>query len=371
MLILGGTVLGGCALRPAEDAALAAAVEAQVQPLVQARLFSGAVVLLRDGRPLVARGWGLANHEAGAAFTPATPCDAASLAKNVTAAGIWQLVHEGRLALQQPVQALVPEYPHRGVTVFHLLAHAGGLAPDYGHFDRYFRPGEIRTTQALLELAGRDWPAPNFAPGSAFAYSDLGYDALALVIERASGRPFADFVRERFFRPHRLQHAFARPPRLADWPPPRTRGYRFAEGRWQLDDAYDGEAFLGGGNLVFSALDLARWGDAWAHGRVLPPAADAAGQAAPVLGGQRSAINGLNWFGPHDGRRGHNTGHYNGFRAFVHWDRDRREAAAFVSNGALPQAQGDALQRTLADLLAGRAVAAPDAASSAPAASGG
>lgn len=371
LMLLGGATLGGCALQPAEDAALAAGVEAQLQPLVRAKLFSGAVVLVRDGRVRVARGWGLAQHAAGAAFTPATPCDAASLAKNFTAAGIWQLVHEGRLSLLQPVQALVPEYPHRGVSVWHLLAHAGGLAPDYGEFDRHFRPGQVRTTQALLTLAGRDWPEPRFEPGTAFSYSDLGYDALALVIERVAGQPYGDFVRQRFFGPLGLVHAFVRPPRLADWPPPRTRGYRFAEGRWQDDDAFDDEAFVGGGNIAFSALDLARWGDAWAQARVLPPAADAAGQQAPQLGSRRSAINLLNWFGPHDGIRGHNTGNYNGFRAFVHWDRARREAVAFVSNSALPQPQGDALQAALVALLAGGAVPAPDSASSAPAASGG
>jgi len=356
-------LLGGCALPPAHDAALDAVVQAQVQALVDARLFSGAVVLLRDGRTLVARGWGLAHHAAGAAFTPATPCDVASLAKNFTAAGIWMLVHEGRLSLQQEVHALVPAYPHRGVTVFHLLAHAGGLAPDYGHFDRHFQPGQIRTTQALLALAGRDWPEPRFVPGSAFLYSDLGYDALGLVIEHAGGQPYADFVRERFFRPHGLVHAFARPPRLADWPPPRTRGYRFADGRWQDDDAYDGEAFLGGGNLVLSALDVARWGDAWARGRVLPPEAEHTGAERPMLGGQRSAMDLVGWFAPPEGRpaepaarRGHNTGNYNGFRASLHWHRARGEVVAIVSNGGLPQAEGDALLWGLVDLLAGRPV---------------
>lgn len=366
--LAGAALLGGCALPPAHDAALARAVAAQVQPLVDARLFSGAVVLMRDGRPLVARGWGLANHALGLAFTPETPCDAASLAKNFTAAGVWLLVHEGRLRLEQPVQPLVPEYPHAGVTVAQLLAHSNGLAPDYGSFDRHFAPGQVRETRALLRLAALDTPAPRFVPGSRFEYSDLAYDALALVIEQASGQGYAAFVRQRFFGPHGLAQAFARPARLADWPGPRTRGYRHADGRWQDDDLFDGEAFVGGSNLQLSALDAARWGDAWARGRVLPPAADHAGAERAWLGGRRSAIDALGWFAPPEGRpaepaarSGHNTGNYNGFRASLHWHRGRREVVAYVSNGGLPQAQGDALLWRLVDLLAGRPVPPPAA----------
>ena len=358
-------LLGGCALTPVHDPLLAQAVEARLQPLVDARLFSGAVVLMRRGQLRVARGWGQANQELGIAFTPQTPCDAASLAKNFTAAGVWLLVHEGRLSLEQPVQPLVPEYPHAGVTVAHLLWHANGLAPDYGSFDRHFAPGQLRDTRALLRAAGLDAPVPAFVPGSRFAYSDLAYDALALVIERVSGQAYAAFVRQRFFQPHGLAQAFARPGWLADWPGPRTRGYRFADERWQDNDLFDGEAFLGGSNLHFSALDLARWGDAWAHARVLPAAADRAGAERPVLGGQRSAIDALGWFAPPEGqapageppaaRSGHNTGNYNGFRASLHWHRGRREVVALVSNGSLPQAEGDALLWGLVGLLASHA----------------
>ena len=355
---MGSTLLGGCTLPVAEDPALASAVEALVRPLEEARQFSGAVVLMHDGQVLLARGWGVANHALELVFTSATPCDAASLAKNFTAAGIVLLVHEGRLQLQQPVQALVPEYPHRAVSVDHLLTHSNGLAPDYGSFDRHFQPGQVRTTPALLALAGRDAPAPAFEPGSRFAYSDLAYDTLALVIERVSGQPFAEFVQQRFFGPHGLRHAFARPPRLADWPLPRARGYRFEAGRWRDDDAFDGEAFVGGSNLILSAHDLARWGDAWAQARVLPAAAERMAGEVPVLGGQPSAINRLAWYGPHKSGaaalEGHNTGDYNGFRACVHWDRERRDVVAYVSNSALPQAQGARLQRELRELLAAR-----------------
>ena len=361
MALTGVAALGGCALTLHESPArlearaqaqIQAQVQALVQPLVAAHRFSGAIVLMRDGRVLHASGHGMADPARGLAFTPDTPSDGGSLAKNFTAAGLWALAHEGRLSLSQPVQAVVPEYPHAGVTVAHLLAHSGGLAPAYESFDRHFSPGVVRTTSALLALAGRSAAAPAFEPGSRFEYSDLGYDAAALVIERLTAQDYASFVRQRFFVPHGLQHSFARPARLADWPVPRTPGLRFDAGRWMPNDAYDDEAFLGASNLMFSARDLVRWGDAWARGAVLPLAAEAAGRERPMLGGQRSAFNLLGWQCDDAGLRCHNTGELNGYVALVHWDRANRETVALVSNSSLPSADAASLRQTLADLLA-------------------
>lgn len=347
----------GCATTLPAGEHLSRRVDAIVEPLVAARQFSGAVALMRDDRIVYARGFGMASHEPPVAFTPRTPSDGGSLAKTFTAAGIWWLAHEGRLALDSPVQSIVPEYPHAGVTVRHLIGHSNGLAPDYAFFDPHFEPGEPRTTAALLRIAGRGIPAPDFPPGTRFEYTNLGFDAAGLVIERITGRSYAEFMRERFFLPLGFEDSFARPAHFGDWPVPRTRGYRLRDGRWQDHDAYDDEAFYGASNLIFSASDLARWGNAWAHGRALPPAAEGAGCEAPLIAGRPSAINGLSWYCAPGGRQGHYTGSLNGFHALVYWDRDRRESVAFVSNSAIPAWSIIPLQRGLVDVLAGREAA--------------
>ncbi len=347
-------LMAACASPPPRAAPLSSAVSASVEPLVSAHEFSGAVALMRGDQLVYARGFGQASHDPAVAFGPHTPSDGGSLAKTFTAAGLWWLVHEGRLKMDSAVQAIVPEYPHAGVTVAQLLAHSNGLAPDYGIFDEHFAPGQPRTTEALLRIAGQTMPAPAFDPGTRFEYTNLGYDAAALIIERITGQPYDGFVRDRFFRPHGMASSFARPPHFADWPVPRTRGYRFHDGRWQDHDAYDDEAFLGASNLIFSATDLARWGHAWAHARVLPAQAERAGRARPLIGGRPSAINGLSWYCAPEGRQCHYTGSLNGFHAWVYWDRDRHESAALVSNSAIPAWALIPLQRGLVDLLAGR-----------------
>jgi CubicO group peptidase (beta-lactamase class C family) len=148
-------LLAACAVAPLGADPLSRAVSALVEPLASAREFSGAVALMRGDQLVYAQGFGQASHDPAVAFGPQTPSDGASLAKTFTAAGLWWLVHEGRLTIGSAVQAIVPEYPHAAVTVAQLMAHSNGLAPDYEIFDKHFAPGQPRTTEALLSIAGQ------------------------------------------------------------------------------------------------------------------------------------------------------------------------------------------------------------------------
>jgi CubicO group peptidase (beta-lactamase class C family) len=352
-------LLPACAHRPPDDAGLAARVDALVAPLVEARQFSGAVVLTRRGRVVYERGFGLANHAASLPFTPDTPHDGASLAKTFTAAGLQLLVHEGRIALDTPVQRLLPEYPHAQTTVRHLLSHSNGLPPYYEFFDPHFAKDAVRTTRGLLAVVAREQPAPSFAPGTRFEYSNLGFDAAALLIEQVTGQGYEAFVAERFFKPLGMRASFARPARLADWRGVRTPGYRWRDGAWQIFDAFDNEAFLGASNLYFSARDLSRWASAFAAGRALPAAVLAAGLQRPLITGHASAINGLSWYCDGANQRCWYSGSYNAFHSVVYWDRARDESVVYVSNSTLPPWPSISLARDLLAALAGASTSTP------------
>lgn len=345
-------MLPGCAHHTSAGD-LAARVDALVAPLVDAKQFSGAVVLTRRGQVVYARGFGLAHHAKALPFTPDTPNDGGSLAKTFTAAGLWLLVHEGRIALDVPVQRLLPEYPHAPTTVHHLLSHSNGLPPYYEFFDPHFDKDAVRTTRGLLAVVAREQPAPSFVPGTRFEYSNLGFDVAALLIERVTGQGYEDFVAERFFKPLGMHASFARPGRLADWRGVRTPGYRWLNGAWQDFDAFDNEAFLGASNLYFSARDLGRWASAFAAGRALPEAVLAAGQQRPVIGGHASAINGLSWYCDEADQRCWYSGSYNAFHSVVYWDRVRDESVVYVSNSTLPPWPAITLARDLVGALAG------------------
>jgi CubicO group peptidase (beta-lactamase class C family) len=352
-------LLAGCAAAPdrqADIATLAERVDSLMAPLVEVHEFSGAVVLTRRGRVVYARGFGMANRAAGVAFTPDTPSDGASLAKTFTAAGLWALVHEGRLDIDAPVRRHLPDYPHAATTVRQLLAHTHALPANYEVFDVHFAPDAVRTTDAMLATVARIAPRPAFAPGSRFEYSSLGYDAAARVIERVSGRRYEDFLAERFWHPLGLRSSFARPGRFADWPGVRTLGYRWKDGAWATFDVFDNEAFHGGSNLYFSAADLNRWASAFAAGRALPTAALATGQQRGDAGGRPTGITLLSWYcADASATRCHYSGDLNAFYSIVYWDRVRDETVVYVSNSTLPGWRRAGLARALIDALAGRA----------------
>lgn len=344
----------GPAARTAWTAADSARVDSILAPLVAAHEFMGAVALVREGNVVYARGAGMADVAAGRTFTPATPADGGSLAKTLTTAALWALVNEGRIAIDTPVTAYIPDYPHTETTVRHLIAHTNGLMPYYEQFDEYFGPNELRTTEALLALVRRTMPRPRFAPGTRFEYSNLGFDVAALVVERVTGREIARVFREQFFAPLGMDSAFARPARFADWPGPRTLGYRWADTAWVVVDVFDNEGFIGGSNVYFSALDLARWAGAHAAGNALPLATMTLAQQRPMIDGRPAPLTGLSWYCNDSGARCHYTGAINAFHSLAYWDRARGEAVAMISNSSLAPWTLITLKRDLVGALAGR-----------------
>jgi len=351
LFTLPALVLAACA-GDEPHSKLAARVDAALAPLVEAHEFSGAVVLSRDGKVVYQRGFGSANHEARIPFTPETPGDGGSLAKTLTAAGIWWLAQEGRIKLDAPASDYVPGYPHAGTTVRQLIGHSNGLPWDYAVFDPHFAPDQPRTTEAMLEVVAQHFPQPRFQPGSRFEYSSFGYDVAALVIEKASGQSYEEFLDERFFSKLGMQQSYVRPGRFADWPGVRTLGYRWRDGAWVAFDVFDMEAFRGGSNIYFSAADLGRWGAANAAGTALPAAVYEAGQQHIEVAGQAAHLTGLNWYCDDAQLRCYYTGDLNAFYSFVYWDRARNESVAFVSNSTLPAWRRPALARELIDALA-------------------
>jgi CubicO group peptidase (beta-lactamase class C family) len=344
----------GCASAPPGADAVTARADRVLQELVASSSFSGAVVLMRDGQVVYEAAAGLAQRGPDRAFTADTPSDGGSLAKTLTAALLWELAAEGRVSLDDPATGYLPDYPYARQTLRDLLTHRNGL-PDYGLFEDELKAGRVLHTPDLLALTAQRQPQPVLPTGVRVEYSNLGFDAAALVAERITGRGIAELWRERYFTPLGLQGMFARPARFADFPVPRTVGYRRDGAAWVPHDAYDGEGFIGASNVHASARDWARWGDAFARGRVMPPARLEAGLREPMLAsGLDEVLTELSWYCDEPRQRCHYTGAYNGFYAQVLFDRSRREVVAYVSNSTLPAWRCARFTRDLLDALAGR-----------------
>ncbi|QQP94914.1 serine hydrolase domain-containing protein [Lysobacter enzymogenes] len=161
------------------------------------------VAVFRDGAVAFHKGYGQANLELGVPIGADTVFDIGSTSKQFTAAAVLLLERDGRLSLDDDVRKYVPELPDYGrtITLRHLLQHTSGLR-DYLVLQLLagIAYDDYSSDRQTLDLLARQ-KALNFAPGSEYVYSNTGYFLAAEVVKRVSGKPLAQFARERIFEP--------------------------------------------------------------------------------------------------------------------------------------------------------------------------
>ena len=262
-----------CAAPPPAPAAGDAAFVAETREYLGrlAKLgFAGVVLVARNGAPLLAEGYGLADRERGIAWGPGTVSDIGSITKQFTAAAILSLAEEGRLKVTDPLTAHFEGVPEdkRAITLHQLLTHSSGIVDleGEGDWDPILRDEFVRRIFAQ-PLA--------FPPGGGYEYSNAGYSLLGAIVERLSGGSYERFVRERLFLPHGLYETGYV---LAGWGDGRmAQGYEGAE-KWgtTLDRplAEDGPFWVlrANGGIHTTAYDMLRWAEALLAGRVLSAA---------------------------------------------------------------------------------------------------
>jgi len=234
------------------------------------RGFSGAVLVVRRGRPIFSRGVGLANRTQRIRNTRRTVFDIGSITKPLTLAAALALVEDGRLNLSDRLGELLPGVPadKRAITLGQLLEHRAGL-PEYV----VDAPGGDFVELSRDEALGRILRRPlRFEPGTQYGYSDAGYTIAAAVIEDAAGGRFEDFLRERILVPGGMRSAGFygdrwRRSRVALGSGGRTHGARNAPDAW----SHVSWSLKGAGGVVASARDLVNWTRRLWSGRVLDP----------------------------------------------------------------------------------------------------
>jgi D-alanyl-D-alanine carboxypeptidase len=161
------------------------------------------VAVLRDGKLLTARSYGLANVEFSIPMSRETLHQLASATKMFTGTAIMMLVEEEKISLEDPVVRLLPELPvaWSNVTVEHLLTHTSGI-PDWFEATAGPRGNPLDAQATRDEIIKRISGKPvEFQPGEKWSYNQTGGVLLGMVIEKTSGRTFEDFLEHRIFKP--------------------------------------------------------------------------------------------------------------------------------------------------------------------------
>jgi CubicO group peptidase (beta-lactamase class C family) len=173
-----------------------------------------AMAVIRDGRVVFSRGFGVANVETGEPVRPETLFRLASVTKMFTAATALTLVDQGKLKLDAPVSEKVPGLAKQvgKPTLHQLLSHTAG----------FFDGGEMDGPHddAALAAAARSWKddLAFIPPGRVFSYSNFGYVLAGVAAEEAAGKPFADAVKSLVLKPLGMERSTFRPTETVTYP---------------------------------------------------------------------------------------------------------------------------------------------------------
>jgi D-alanyl-D-alanine carboxypeptidase len=261
--LCGGTAL---AQLPASEE-LGNRVDAVAKQMLSRHTAGVSVAVARDGRVILARGYGMAKLEHSVAVTPETVFHIASISKNILAAVVLQLVDEGKLRLDDDVTKYVPEAPTQGrqVTVRQLLNHTSGIysftsLPNAADNERL----ELTHEQVLGLIKDRPF---DFEPGTRWRYDNSAFYLAGMVVERVTKQEYGAYVREHVFKPLGMSSASLCYARMVV--PHLASGYEVDGGALVNAAFVSWKLPFAAGAVCATATDLAKWQAALDSGRVL------------------------------------------------------------------------------------------------------
>lgn len=287
--------------------------------------FNGSVLVAERGRVIYENAFGEADFKNHIAFTPATPCYLASLAKQFTAMAVMILEEQHKLSYLDPLSQYFPDFPAyaRKVTISHLLNHTSGM-PDYARLGLE-RPG-LTNNDVLAALLHQD--SLDFQPGEKYRYSNSGYVLLAMIVEKVSGQKYGAFLKRYIFDPLGMNHTFVRDESHREISGA-ARGYsRFGD-----DDDYD-LLTHGEGGIYSSVDDLFKWDQALYTEKLVGSRTLSEAFAKPTLNDGSASNYGFGWaIAEYNGETifAH-AGRYGGFNTYIKRFPRERNTIIFLTN---------------------------------------
>jgi D-alanyl-D-alanine carboxypeptidase len=231
------------------------------------------IVVIHNGHTVINEAFGLADVENRVKAHPRSSFKLASITKHFTAFAILRLVKYGAIKLSDPLLKYFPEYEKLNpkIKIENLLNHTSGI-PGYTELTELFSPYEkIEATheQMLNVFIGQPLL---FEPGSSFEYSNSGYYLLGLIIERASGYTYEEYLKREFFNPIGMDDTCYASDRSII--PNRVRGYDTQQGASIKTGLQNCEYIsmnppYAAGGLCSTTTDMAKWLSSLLAGKVL------------------------------------------------------------------------------------------------------
>jgi CubicO group peptidase (beta-lactamase class C family) len=292
-----------------------------------------AVAVIRDGKLIYEKGYGLANLEYDIPINPETVFHVASVTKQFTAMALVLLEEDGKLSIDDDVHKYLPELPDYGhkIAIRNLLQHTSGIRDQWQTLGiAGWRLDDVITQQQILRVLFRQKEL-NFVPGTQHLYSNGGYTLAAEIVARVSGMSFPEFCAKRIFQPLDMSHTHIHDDLRRIVP---HRAYSYDRRGNGFEASPLNYANAGATSLFTTAPDLVRWLDNFREPKVGGKRAIARMEEQAVLADGKKIDYAL---GVSVGKyRGLPTVSHNGadagYRSIVLWFPDQSLGIAVLSN---------------------------------------
>jgi CubicO group peptidase (beta-lactamase class C family) len=218
--------------------------------------FNGTVLVTKDGKVILSKGYGYADQDKKIKNTPETVFHIASLSKSFTALSILQLEEKGELSTNDTISNYFPDFPNgEKIKIHHLLNHTSGLP----ELLTLVKKDEEHSLEELYNAVKES--KLDFEPGEKYAYSNSGYLLLALILEQQSEMTMADYMQKNILEPAGMEHTY-----FVTSPEGVAVGY---ENMGKPTDIIDISIAYGSGNILSTTSDLLLFEQAINNGKLL------------------------------------------------------------------------------------------------------
>lgn len=248
------------AASPLTNDQITARVDEYMNAVLRVDGFSGTILVARDGKPIVSKGYGMANIELNVPNSPDNVFRLGSVTKQFTGMSIAMLQERGKLSVSDAMCKYISDCPDawKPITINQLLRHTSGVT-NYTAFPDFAKTTVLPTTTAEMVDTFKKAPL-DFEPGAKMSYSNSGYFLLGVIIEKVSGKTYADFLQENIFTPLGMKQTYYDDPLKIIMH--RASGYQKQAGKI-INAAYtDMSVPYAAGSLASTTGDLLIWDQA-------------------------------------------------------------------------------------------------------------
>lgn len=217
-----------------------------------------AVAIVRDGKVIFKKGYGMANLEYDIPITSKTIFNIGSVSKQFATFSIYLLEKQGKISLNDDIRKYIPELPiyEKTITIKHLCSHTSGLKDQWALLTLAgWRMDDIITSGQVMKIISKQKEL-NFEPGSQFKYSNTGFTLLAEIVKRVSEKSFGEFLKENIFDPLDMKNTLVFDDNEKIIP---NRAYSYGNENGLYSKRNLNSSSVGPSNIYTTVEDLSKW----------------------------------------------------------------------------------------------------------------